>query len=153
MEENVDPQKIVIVKKILMPIDTSEYKNKISSYAISIAKAWTAEITAIHVIDVWHGLWAGHEAENIQQIEQQAEDFLKEIDHMATKEAVSIKTEVIKVESIEIGKSIIDYAKENNMDVIVIGTQGMTTAIKEFFLGSVANYVIHHAHCSVFAIR
>ncbi|MGC1932817.1 MAG: universal stress protein [Candidatus Nitrosopolaris sp.] len=136
-----------------MPIDRSEYKNTSTSYAISMAKAWAADITAIHVIDVWHGLWAGHVAENIQQIERQAEDFLNEIDHLARKEGVCIKREVIKVESIEIGKSIIDYAKENSMDIIVIGAKGMTTTIKEFFLGSVVNYVIHHAHCPVFAIR
>ena len=95
----------------------------------------------------------GHAAENIQQIERLAEDFLDEIDHLARKKGVSIKTEVIKVESTEIGNTIIDYAKETNMDVIVIVAKGMTTAIKEFFLGSVANYVIHHAQCPVFAIR
>ncbi len=38
------------------------------------------------------------------------------------------------------------------MDVIVIGTTGMS-AVEEIFLGSVANKVIHHAHCPVFAIR
>jgi nucleotide-binding universal stress UspA family protein len=115
MEENAERQEIVKVKKILMPFDRSEYKNKITSYAISMAQAWTAEITAIHVIDIWHGLWVGHAAENIQQIEQQTEDFLNEIAQLARKEGVSIKTEVIKVESIEIGKSITNYAKQNNM--------------------------------------
>ena len=49
-------------------------KTQVPSYAISMAKAWAADITAIHVIDVWHGLWAGHVAENIQQIERQAEE-------------------------------------------------------------------------------
>ncbi|MFZ0223819.1 MAG: universal stress protein [Candidatus Nitrosopolaris sp.] len=45
-------------------------------------------------------------------------------------------------------KAIIDYAQ----DVILIGTTGMSIAEK-VFLGSVANNVIHHAHCPVFAIR
>jgi len=40
----------------------------------------------------------------------------------------------------------------DNIDVILIGTSGMSAA-EEVFLGSVANYVIHHAHCPVFAIR
>jgi nucleotide-binding universal stress UspA family protein len=38
------------------------------------------------------------------------------------------------------------------MDVIVIGTTGMS-AVEQIFVGSVANNVIHHAHCPVFAIR
>lgn len=72
---------------------------------------------------------------------------------MSKKEGVTVKTKVLEIESEDIGKSIIEYAKEKNVDVIVIGAKGMTTEIKEFFLGSVAGYVIHHAHCSVFAIR
>ena len=49
-------------------------------------------------------------------------------------------------------KAIIEYAKKNNIDVILIGTTGMSAA-EEVFVGSVANNVIHHAHCPVFAIR
>jgi nucleotide-binding universal stress UspA family protein len=37
---------------------------------------------------------------------------------------------------------------KNNIDVIVIGTK-----VEEYFFGSVANAVIHHAYCPVFAIR
>jgi nucleotide-binding universal stress UspA family protein len=62
-----------------------------------------------------------------------------------------MRKEVVE-ESDSVAKSIIDYAKKNDMDVIVIGTKGMT-AVEGFFLGSVANKVIHHAHCPVFAIR
>jgi nucleotide-binding universal stress UspA family protein len=64
---------------------------------------------------------------------------------------VTIKKEVIE-ESDTVEKAIIDYAKKNNMDVIVIGTKGMS-GVEEYFFGSVANAVIHHAHCPVFAIR
>ncbi|MGC2575345.1 MAG: universal stress protein [Candidatus Nitrosopolaris sp.] len=44
------------------------------------------------------------------------------------------------------------YTKKNNIDVILIGTTGMSAA-EEVFLGSFANNVIHHAHCPVFTIR
>ena len=70
---------------------------------------------------------------------------------MIRKEGINIKKEVVE-ESDTVEKAIIDYAKKNNIDVIVIGTKGMT-AVEEYFFGSVANAVIHHAHCPVFAIR
>ena len=38
---------------------------------------------------------------------------------------MNIRKEVIE-ESDSVAKSIIDYAKKNNMDLIVIGTKGMT---------------------------
>ena len=57
MNESVDPQAIVVaVKRILVPIDRSGYKDKITAYAISLGKAWGAEITAIHVIEPGHAL-------------------------------------------------------------------------------------------------
>ncbi len=46
----------VAVQKILAPIDRSKYKEKIIAYAISLGKAWGAEITAIHVIDPGRGV-------------------------------------------------------------------------------------------------
>ena len=125
------------------------------AYAISLGKAWGAEITAIHVIDPGRGVPGGRVKEKELEREERAigpaEELLNEVDLQAKKESISIKKEVVE-ESDSVGKAIIDYARKNNMHVIVIGTMGMN-AIEEIFLGSVANDVIHHAHCSVFAIR
>jgi nucleotide-binding universal stress UspA family protein len=155
MEKNVDRQSIAI-KKILMPIDRSEYREKILAYALALAKAWGAELTAIHVIDPGRGVPGGRIKEKEQEREEEAKReaetlVLNAIDPLIGKEGISIKKEVVEG-SDSIAKSIINYAKQNNFDVIVIGTKGMT-AVEEFFLGSVANNVIHHAHCPVFAIR
>ena len=49
-------------------------------------------------------------------------------------------------------ESIIDYATTKNIDLIVIGTRGRT-GLKRFFMGSVANDVVQHAHCPVLLVR
>lgn len=145
----------ISVKKILAPIDRSKYKEKIIEYAISLGKAWGAEITAIHVIDPGRGVPGGRikekELEREEEAIRPAQELLNEVDPLAEKEGVNIKKEVVE-ESDDIGKTIIAYAKNNNFDVIIVGTTGMTRA-EEVFLGSVATNVIHHAHCPVFAIR
>lgn len=155
MDKNVDRQPIAI-KKILIPIDRSEYREKIVAYAIALTKAWGAELTAIHVIDPGRGVPGGRIKEKEQEREEEAKReaetlVLNAIDPLIDKEGVRIKKQVVEG-SDSIAKSIINYARENNFNVIVIGTKGMT-AVEEFFLGSVANNVIHHAHCPVFAIR
>jgi nucleotide-binding universal stress UspA family protein len=155
MEKNVDGG-LATVKKILTPIDRSGYKEKILAFAISLGKAWGAEITAIHVIDPGRGVPGGRvkekELEREEEAKREAEILLvQSVDPLAHKEGINIKKEVVEV-SDSVAKSIIGYAKKNNMDVIVIGTKGMT-AVEDFFLGSVANNVIRHAHCPVFAIR
>ena len=151
-----DREALVAVKKILTPIDRSGYKEKILAYALSLGKAWGAELTVIHVIDAGRGVPGGRikekEREREEEAKREAETLLlNTIDPLIRKEGINIKKEVIE-ESDTVEKAIIDYAKKNIIDVIVIGTKGMT-AVEEYFFGSVANAVIHHAHCPVFAIR
>ncbi len=47
---------------------------------------------------------------------------------------------------------ICDTANEGNMDLIVMGTRGMST-VSELFLGSVSHKVIQHAHCPVLTVK
>lgn len=145
----------VAVKKILAAIDRSKYKEKIIAYAIFLGKAWGAEVTAIHVIDPGRGVPGGRVKEKEKQREEEAErpaeDLLSEAELQAKKEGINLRKEIVE-ESDTVEKAIIDYAKKNNIDLILIGTTGMRAA-EEIFLGSVANNVIHHAHCPVFAIR
>jgi nucleotide-binding universal stress UspA family protein len=141
MDKIVDREDEVAVKKILTPIDRSGYKEKILAYAISLGKAWGAELTVIHVIDPGRGVPGGRVKEKEREREEEAK-----------REAEVLVLKEVNEESDTVEKAIIEYAKKNNIDVIVIGTKGMT-AVEEYFFGSVANAVIHHAHCPVFAIR
>lgn len=148
---------------------------KILAYALSLSKAWGAEITAIHIVEPGQALQDGGGAQTKEQTRKnksisQAENLLNEIDILAKRQDTNVKKEAIqpsnlltdkndmnvKKEALEesdiVGKTIIEYAKTNNVDLIVIGTKGMS-AVEEYFFGSVANKVIHEAHCPVFAIR
>ena len=63
-----------------------------------------------------------------------------------------IKTDIEVIGAKSVPKGIIDYARESGVDVIVMGTKGLT-GVEKFLMGSVASAVIDHAHCPVFAIR
>ncbi|MEO1430250.1 MAG: universal stress protein [Cyanobacteria bacterium J06633_8] len=52
----------------------------------------------------------------------------------------------------EPSRMICDIARNWEADVIVIGRRGRR-GISEFVMGSVSNYVFHHAHCSVFIVQ
>jgi nucleotide-binding universal stress UspA family protein len=120
MNESVDPQAIavVVVKRILVPIDRSGYKDKIIAYAISLGKAWGAEITAIHVIEPRHAPSEGgaqtKEQTREEESRRQAEHLLNEIDTLAKKEGLNIKKEGLE-ESDIVGKAIIDYAEKKTL--------------------------------------
>jgi nucleotide-binding universal stress UspA family protein len=48
--------------------------------------------------------------------------------------------------------AILDVAREEDVDLIVLGTRGMS-AVERWLIGSVSSRVLHHAHCSVLVAR
>jgi nucleotide-binding universal stress UspA family protein len=48
--------------------------------------------------------------------------------------------------------AILDYAREQQIDLIVIGTHGRS-GLAHFFMGSVAQHVVRHAPCPVLTVR
>jgi nucleotide-binding universal stress UspA family protein len=143
-----------------MAIDRSGYKEKIINFTISLAKPHHAEIIAIHVIDksnivpatdAYGNYIGGDQIQGTEEeLRKQADEILSEAELLGDKEGVKIDKAIIVSSSC--AAAIIDYAKKNNVDLIVVGTKGMT-GLKHFLLGSVANNIISHAHCPVLAVR
>ncbi len=52
----------------------------------------------------------------------------------------------------EAGAQVCHHAKDWQADLIVIGRRGRS-GLAEVFLGSVSNYVLHRAHCSVLVVQ
>jgi nucleotide-binding universal stress UspA family protein len=152
-------QKNVAIKKILLAIDKSGYKDKATAYAITLAKSLDAELTVIHVIgksslgataDVL-GYYRGGKLRAFQEaLKKDAEKLLDRVVRAGENEGVVVHQQALIGSPIK--KIILDYAKNHKMDLIVIGTKGMT-GIERFLMGSVANDVISYAHCPVLAIR
>ena len=154
---NYDDQKI---QKILIAIDKSGYKDKIIGYSITLAKALGASITAIHVLDkssfgMVGDLLSYYRGGNIEEYEKalkkQAEEFLNEVKLLVEKGGVKTSVDVVISKS-SAAEGIIDFAKEADADLIIIGTKGLT-GVERFLMGGVAASVIRYAHCPVLAVR
>jgi nucleotide-binding universal stress UspA family protein len=77
-------------------------------------------------------------------------EWLKQIEEAAKKKGIRLKSEILDGDSkVEI---IIDYANENSIDLIVMGSRGLT-GFKRLLLGSVANAVVSNAPCPVMVVR
>ncbi|HEV2192136.1 MAG TPA: universal stress protein [Nitrosopumilaceae archaeon] len=152
-------QKNTAIKKILLAIDKSGYKDKATAYAITLAKSLDAELTVIHVIgksslgataDVL-GYYRGGKLKAFQEaLKKDAEKLLDRVVQAGKNEGVVVHQQVLIGSPVK--KIILDYAKNHKIDLIVIGTKGMT-GIEKFLMGSVANDVIAYAHCPVLAVR
>ncbi len=65
--------------------------------------------------------------------------------------AVGVQAEVMQVKGAP-GQAICDRAKSESADLIIMGSHGRK-GLSEIFMGSVSNYVTHHAPCSVLIIH
>jgi nucleotide-binding universal stress UspA family protein len=56
------------------------------------------------------------------------------------------------IASINIAGGIVDFAEQNSIDLIVVGTRG-SSGFKKLLLGSVAADTITYAHCPVMVVK
>jgi nucleotide-binding universal stress UspA family protein len=90
-----------IIKKILIAIDESKYREKIIRYGLTLAKSLGADVTAVHVIDRFSlgalqslgGLLGYYENGKLgyeEELRKDAKELLGEVDTLAKKEYVKI---------------------------------------------------------------
>lgn len=150
-------------KKILVALDRSSEAATVLDSAFSLAESGTTEMLLVHFVDwtmqdvsPWIGIGTLYDVDlsgkrydwGHQRLKQEVDtvnDWLKTLVEKARKLGIDCKYEC-HIGSCNLG--IGDRAKDWNADIIVIGRRGRKN-ISEMFLGSVSNYVIHHAPCSV----
>jgi nucleotide-binding universal stress UspA family protein len=140
-------------KKIVCPVDFSEFTDDIIKYAVNLARKYDAELHLFHVIPNLN-YFTPYESfltpENLVLIEKNVEqevekDFKKIIKGIDIPVKKIIKTGIVFVE-------IIDYIKEENIDLVVLGTHGRS-GIEHILIGSVAEKVVRKSPCPVLTIR
>ena len=146
-----DSQK-TLFSKILVAIDGSDASMDAADYAISLSKEYNnAELYALHVIRADVDLFGPHEtSEFMTTMRNEGEKYLNKVRLKVNEKNIQIKTEIIS--STNIAGGIVDYAEENKIDLIVIGTRGRT-GFKKLLLGSVASHVVTYAHCPVLVVK
>lgn len=156
------------IKRILVPLDTSETAKQAMATALSLAKLHQAEIRLLHVIDDDDpGLPQKLIFSDSQYISQHSELLFAEYQQEWNKfingwwQTLQLNVNTIEAEGIEaicdvmqgrIGQRICEVAQDWPADMIVMGCRGFS-GLRELLFGSVSYYVSHRAPCSVFITR
>lgn len=136
------------LKKILVPVDFSDLSRKALHYAISFAKQFGAEITLLHVIEIIPVPEVVESGMFNAQLRETATAQLAEWRKNAAAQTM-VKTAVGDGTSF---REIVRVADENNIDLIILGTQGRS-GLSHLFIGSTAERVVRHAPCPVMVVR
>ena len=142
------------IKKILVPIDFSDYSINALKYAISFAKSFSAEVILTYVVEPF--IYAADFTMSQAAIPDIDTDT-RERAYNELKKLISneIKEELPSEIIIRTGKPFIeinDLAAEKNVDLIIIATHGYT-GVEHLLFGSTAEKVVRKAPCPVLTLR
>jgi nucleotide-binding universal stress UspA family protein len=140
-------------QRFLVPLDFSEYANYALEYAINLAGKLDAHVTLLHVIqpvplggaDMGVTLPYTYLQDLEAEITQSMEACLARVT------AAGLEGDIVVVHGVPFHE-IIETAKTQTVDLIIMGTHGRT-GLQHLLLGSVAEKVVRLAPCPVLVAR
>jgi len=147
------------IKRILAPTDLSELSQLGVRYALNLAKAFRAEVTAYYVVTAHELMQHGDIKEAAGQPLSPSTPILQRYQFALARflnNHFSDLTPWVKVrEKVELGKpdeNIVERAKTEESDLIVICTHGRS-GLSHLVVGSVTEKVVRNAPCPVLSIN
>jgi nucleotide-binding universal stress UspA family protein len=146
------------IKKVEVATDFSPNSLRAAQVAMKLAKANSAELIVLHIIQnpAYH-LYAPRAfgtppiEEYLDHAEKEARKWAESILEEARAKGITARLEILRTKS-SIVSAIIDNATGENADLIVIGTRGLG-GFRKLLQGSVSSGVVTHAPCDVLVVR
>lgn len=137
------------MKKILVPIDGSEYSKRALLKAKELGECCEAEITLLTVIDSGRFMAVDFKQDMINIGIDAAQDMLVDFSKDLEGYQYGLKT-TYRVG--DIANEIITMAEEDDFDTIVIGSRGLG-AFTRALLGGVSQKVVSHVSTTVMVVK
>ena len=149
---------------VLVPLDGSEYSKRALDEAIEISKRLDSAIELLTIVTspavspakiALSGAVKGKGATKaidayVKKAVGEATGFMQECAAYCQNKGVKASYKVVAENP---AKAILDYAKRNNNDLIVMGSQGLRGIKKIQVLGSVSRHVLENASCPVVLVH
>ena len=131
-----------------MPLDGSKNSLRGLKFALGIAKQSGSSVVGLNVCSP--PMFMETQLLVISKIKRRSNEIIKQAEKISQKNKVPFFG-VVKASS-NIGKAIITYSKNHNVEMIVTGSRGPDPEL-EIFLGSVANYVVNKSKIPVTIVK
>ena len=146
----------IIIKKILCPTDFSENSEHALKYALTLATLSQAELQLFHVVEP---IMYPQSTEFFEPVLDEVELMMKmeaAFQKQLEDQVAALKQEYPKTSGkLVTGNTfleIIRVARDEDMDMIVMGTHGRT-GLAHVLIGSVAERVVREAPCPVLTVK
>ena len=142
---------MIQLEQILVPTDFSEHSRQAVAYACELCRRFSGRLHVLHVYPppALASPYVGLVPDAIEYSETMAQN---EIDKFTDEHLEQVATvERVVREGVAFAE-IIRYARQADVDLIVIGTHGRT-GLMHALIGSVAEKVVRKAPCPVLTVR
>ncbi|MGM0212674.1 universal stress protein [Enterococcus sp. AZ109] len=137
-------------KKILVAVDGSDPAKKAFEEAIEVARRNDGSLMILSVVDYKYSV--GDPAFINDALKFHMNNAEIEIDTLiSSTEELPIRYETMIISGSP-KRKIIEVAKEQEVDLIMIGSTGVG-AIEQAIIGSTTSYVVNHANCNVMVVK
>ena len=157
-----------MLRHILVAIDKSVASHQAFDMALELAQGLGAKLTLVHVLDIFdptspqrpHPSANSYsmELDNLlrENYERQWNEFVQHYDSLLKQrqqqaEAMGIVCDYLQPYGPP-GSALCRVASDCQADVILVGSHSRR-GLSEMLLGSVSNYITHHAPCSVLVVH
>ena len=141
--------------KILVPVDGSKHAEEALYTAIEMLKAKDGELFVLTIVPSFESfdleLSAASREHLKRDFEAKGGRVVNRSCDIATGEGVKVHCKA-EVSATSVPDAIIAFAEKEAVDLVVIGSRGLSPASR-FRMGSVASKVVRHAPCSVYVIK
>ncbi len=143
-------------KKVLVPLDGSGLAECALSHLKSLFKDGSVgEVTLLNIVTIdipWGDLESGHfDFEALRKpLFSKSKKYLAKVESRLISKGMKVKT--VSVEANRPAETIMEYAKKNGIELILMATHGYT-GFKRMMLGSVASGVLNQSPVPVLLIR
>jgi nucleotide-binding universal stress UspA family protein len=149
--------------RILVPVDGSPFSEATLPYVEELTKKTNKEVLLLHICEPpvvpsygsqpINPTWKKYRDNMWDETEKLSKNYLNKTMAVMNKKGIKkVKSRVIKAQSGEVAKTIMQISKEEDIDLIVIATQGRT-GVRGWVYGSVANKIVEEFSQPVLLIR
>lgn len=140
---------MIQLNRILAPTDFSQFSAEAMKYACAFVERFGSDLHVVHVSTIDTEFGPQYLPDYIEQLQQEEDKALAAVPDVGWAEGQSVvRTRVSGTPFLE----IIRYAKQNDIDMIVMGTHGLS-GLAQMLMGSVAEKVVRKSPCPVLTVR
>ena len=144
---------MIVLKNSLVATDFGEASAVALAYGRDLARTYGARLHLVHGVEDVLLRYSPEVAFGVPDLQKDLEAAAwRELRALLTDDDKTLSIEPVVETALSVPKALVEYAKANAIDLIVMGTHGRG-AMKQFLMGSIAERVVRTAPCPVLTVH